>query len=71
MEILNVYMPVVGVLIWRCCCCIDVITDEPVEIPVTANTNSFHLLTAGVSSKIPQDDYILGWKDFILFYSKL
>lgn len=59
MEISNVYMPVVGVLIWCFCSRVDVIGNEPMEIPVAANTNPCHLLTAGVPSKITKDDYIL------------
>lgn len=63
-------MPVVGVLFWCCCGGVDVITDEPMKIPVTANANPFHLLTAGVSSEITQNDYILkGWKGLFFFLS--
>lgn len=62
-------MPVVGVVIWRCCGRVDVIADEPMEIPVSANTNPFHLFTASVSSEITQDDYILkGLKGFSFFF---
>lgn len=71
---MNAYVPVVAVLFGRVRSGVHVVSNQPVEIVVAANTQLLHLLVAdiqAVCTKIPQDHNVLegiGDGSFSAFY---